>query len=108
MSGQQEVVNTNQPEETVATEAPAETPAELSLNDLMSLRLIIQVSTKRGCWLPEELEDVGKLYKRLSTFLERVSPQQEQEQNTDASSQDTKDTAATEEATNVSNDKIVI
>jgi hypothetical protein len=108
MSGQQEVVNTNQ--ETPATEAEAEAaaeaPAELSINDLMSLKLIIQVSSKRGCWLAEELEDVGKLYKRLSSFLERVTPQQEQ--NTDTSTDGTQESAATEEATNVSNDKIVI
>ena len=41
----------------------------------MSLKLILQVSTRRGCWLAEELEDVGRLYKRLSAFLERVAPQ---------------------------------
>jgi hypothetical protein len=109
MSVQQEVAN-QQPQTEAPAEAPAEAaaeaPAELSLNDLMSLKLIIQVSTRRGCWLPEELEDVGKLYKRLSSFLERVAPQQEQ--NTDASSQDTQGTAATEVGTNVSNDKIVI
>tara|TARA_Y100000589_G_scaffold312275_1_gene332470 strand:- start:428 stop:745 length:318 start_codon:yes stop_codon:yes gene_type:complete len=63
-------------EQAVAEQAPVEqTPAELSLNDLMSLKLILQVSTRRGCWLAEELEDVGRLYKRLSAFLERVAPQ---------------------------------
>jgi len=63
-------------EQPVAEQAPVEqTPAELSLNDLMSLKLILQVSTRRGCWLAEELEDVGRLYKRLSAFLERVAPQ---------------------------------
>lgn len=63
-------------EQPAAEQAPVEqTPAELSLNDLMSLKLILQVSTRRGCWLAEELEDVGRLYKRLSAFLERVAPQ---------------------------------
>lgn len=65
-------------EQPVSEQAPVEqAPAELSLNDLMSLKLILQVSTRRGCWLAEELEDVGRLYKRLSAFLERVAPQQE-------------------------------
>ena len=59
-------------EQPVAEQAPVEqAPAELSLNDLMSLKLILQVSTRRGCWLAEELEDVGRLYKRFRTFWTR-------------------------------------
>ena len=65
---------TEQPVSDTAAQT-GEAPAELSLNDLMSLKLILQVSTRRGCWLAEELEDVGKLYKRLSSFLDRVAPQ---------------------------------
>ena len=80
---------------TPATEQPVsdtaaqtgEAPAELSLNDLMSLKLIVQVSTRRGCWLAEELEDVGKLYKRLSSFLDRVAPQQDPASTNNADSQ---------------------
>ena len=80
-------VATEQPVSDVAAQTAAQTveaPAELSLNDLMSLKLILQVSTRRGCWLAEELEDVGRLYKRLSSFLERVAPQQDPAAPSDA------------------------
>ena len=74
-------------EQPVAENGTEQAPAELSLNDLMSTKLIIQVSTRRGCWLAEELEDVGKLYKRLSAFLDRVAPQQDPASTTDSDSQ---------------------
>ena len=104
---------TTPPEQPVAEQAPAEqAPAELSLNDLMSLKLILQVSTRRGCWLAEELEDVGRLYKRLSSFLERVAPQQDPAASSDAAtatadaSNATTETDANLPASN--GDKIVI
>jgi len=80
---EQEIVNTPQTDATTdaTTETPTEAPVELSLNDLMSLKLIIQVSVKRGCWMAEELEDVGRLYKRLSSFLDKVLPEKETSTN---------------------------
>lgn len=90
-------------EQPVATESDAAAPVELSLNDLMSLKLVLQVSTRRGCWLAEELEDVGKLYKRLSAFLERVAPQQE-----GGNASTTTDAASGTEVPSTDGEKIVI
>ncbi len=92
-------------EQPVATETDAAVPVELSLNDLMSLKLVLQVSTRRGCWLAEELEDVGKLYKRLSAFLERVAPQQE---GGNASTSATTDAVSGTEVPSSDGEKIVI
>ena len=98
-------------EQPVAEQSPVEqAPAELSLNDLMSLKLILQVSTRRGCWLAEELEDVGRLYKRLSSFLERVAPQQDAgaAAPSDAATAEAPDAAPDASLPTSDSDKIVI
>ena len=96
-------------EQPVAEQVPAEqAPAELSLNDLMSLKLILQVSTRRGCWLAEELEDVGRLYKRLSAFLERVAPQQEAAAGTTDAATATDAAAVAADVPSEDSEKIVI
>jgi len=96
---------TEQPVSDTAAQT-GDAPVELSLNDLMSLKLILQVSTRRGCWLAEELEDVGKLYKRLSSFLDRVAPQPDPAASTDESSETTNSEAPAVPSTD--GEKIVI
>lgn len=60
---------------TAATEAAAQTQpaADLNLNDLAALKSIIDVATQRGAFKANELEAVGKLYNKLTTFLDTVS-----------------------------------
>ena len=41
----------------------------ISLNDLASLRNIINVASRRGAFAAEEFEDVGKVYTKLDMFL---------------------------------------
>lgn len=51
--------------------------AELNLNDLAALRSIIDVASSRGAFKAGELEAVGKLYNKLSAFLESVAGKKE-------------------------------
>lgn len=61
-----------------APAAPTEAaPApELTINDLNAVKTVIDVATQRGAFKASELEAVGKVYNKLSTFLESVTPQQ--------------------------------
>ena len=54
-----------------APEAPAQQPApNLTLQDLVLVAQIIQLTTQRGAFKAEELADVGGLYNKLITFLQ--------------------------------------
>jgi hypothetical protein len=69
-------------EEVKNEEAQAAAPtegqgAELNLNDLAGLRSIIDVASTRGAFKAAELEAVGKLYNKLSVFLESVTAKKE-------------------------------
>ena len=65
--------------EQVQQPAVPEQPAapELTINDLMAVRSIIDVATSRGAFKANELEAVGKAYNKLATFLSSVAPQKE-------------------------------
>lgn len=54
-------------------EANGPQASELNLNDLMSLRSILEVASQRGLFKAAELEAVGKVYNKLNNFLESVS-----------------------------------
>lgn len=66
-------------ENKVADQAPAaeapQAPAtpDLNLNDLAALKSIVEVASQRGAFKAGELESVGKIYNKLSTFLEAVA-----------------------------------
>jgi hypothetical protein len=64
----------------VKTEAPTEQPQaaqpqgpDLNLTDLAALKSIIEVATQRGAFKAAELESVGKVFNKLSNFLDSVS-----------------------------------
>jgi hypothetical protein len=53
------------------TAQPAQQPApSLTLQDLVLVAQIIQLTTQRGAFKAEELADVGGLYNKLITFLQ--------------------------------------
>ena len=56
-----------------APEQSQPTGPDLNVNDLTALRSIIDVATQRGAFKAAELEAVGKVYNRLSQFLESVT-----------------------------------
>jgi hypothetical protein len=71
----------NQVVENIEQTAPAAAvegaPApELNLNDLMSVKNLIDIVTARGVFKANELSSVGVLYDKLSTFLDAVAKQQ--------------------------------
>jgi len=50
---------------------------ELTINDLGALRTIVDVATQRGAFKAAEMESVGKVYNRLASFLDSVTPKPE-------------------------------
>ena len=55
-------------QETESNEQPA-VPG-LTLQDLISVAQIIQITSQRGVWRAEELAGVGTLYNKVVAFLE--------------------------------------
>jgi len=62
------------------TQATAQGPAtgavELTVQDLNTLRTVIDVATQRGAFKANELAAVGTTYNKLDTFLQSVQKQQ--------------------------------
>jgi len=70
MSDEQKVPESN---EAPAQEAPA---ADLTVQDLQSLKNIIDVASQRGAFKPNEMMTVGQTYNKLEAFLNAVAAQQ--------------------------------
>lgn len=61
------------------TTNPAEqAPAELTVQDLGSIKQIIDVASQRGAFKPGEMMTVGQVYTKLDTFLAAVQKQQQE------------------------------
>lgn len=61
-----------------ATEAQEQAaPAELTVQDLNALKVIIDVASQRGAFKPNEMTTVGTTYTKLETFLNAVAAQQQ-------------------------------
>ena len=57
-------------EETTAnTAAPEESGAELTIQDLVAVKSIIDVASQRGAFKPNEMIAVGTVYNKLEKFL---------------------------------------
>ena len=54
----------------VESVAPQQSAPNLTLQDLVLVAQIIQLTTQRGAFKAEELADVGGLYNKLITFLQ--------------------------------------
>lgn len=54
-------------------EAAKQEGADLNIQDLVGLRSVIDVATQRGAFKAAEMEAVGKVYNRLSGFIDTVS-----------------------------------
>lgn len=100
-------VSTQEQQTEQQTEEQSE-QVELNISDLVSFRSVLEISSRRGTWLAEELEDVGRLYKRLCAFLNRVLPKNE-EQSTDSNeTAENNDVGVGSSTDGSSDDKIVI
>jgi hypothetical protein len=64
--------NTNETAET--TQQPSQQQgADLNVSDLNAIKSIIDVATQRGAFRAPELESVGKIYNKLSNFLDSIT-----------------------------------
>lgn len=62
----------------VEAQAQAQAPAtELTINDLNSMKVIIDIASSRGAFKPNEMMAVGQTYTKLTAFLEVVTKQAE-------------------------------
>ena len=61
-------------EEQKAPEAQAE-GAELNIQDLNAMKVIIDIASSRGAFKPNEMVAVGQTYNKLSAFLDSVARQ---------------------------------
>ena len=57
--------------ETTSTPTPETAPA-LTINDLKSIRNIIDVATQRGAFRASEIREVGTIYDKLDAFLKSI------------------------------------
>ena len=51
---------------------PSSDQVTLTLDDLSAVLSIIDVATQRGAFRPKEFTAVGKVYEKISNFLEQV------------------------------------
>jgi hypothetical protein len=70
MTEENTVEQTAAVDQSAAPEAPA---ADLNISDLLAVKSIIEISSQRGAFKANELEGVGKIYNKLSNFLEAVT-----------------------------------
>jgi hypothetical protein len=61
-------------------EAPAAESADLTINDLNAMKVIIDIASSRGAFKPNEMTAVGQTYTKLTTFLDQVAKQAEAQQ----------------------------
>jgi hypothetical protein len=71
----EQVVTEQNGVETPAETAPAAAP-ELNINDLVAMRNVIDVVTKRGAFQANELSSVGQLFDKLNAFLDAAQKAQ--------------------------------
>jgi hypothetical protein len=58
------------PESVTGTQTtPEEASAELTLQDLLAVKSIIDISSQRGAFKPNEMVAVGTIYNKLEKFL---------------------------------------
>jgi hypothetical protein len=67
-------------DETTSTEQAGEQAAEqqgaeLNINDLNAMKVIIDIASSRGAFKPNEMTVVGQTYTKLTNFLDQVAKQ---------------------------------
>jgi hypothetical protein len=77
MDQQESKVSPGAPVEPTAPAAEQPAAPDLNINDLAAIRSIIDVASSRGAFKAAEMEAVGKVYNKLSVFLESVTTKKE-------------------------------
>lgn len=68
----------NQTQEQAQQPSAQQDSAELTINDLNAMKVIIDVASSRGAFKPSEMMMVGQTYSKLALFLESVAKQPKQ------------------------------
>lgn len=68
--------------DTTSTTETQATTVDLNINDLGTLKNIIDLASARGAFKPNEMTVVGQTYTRLVAFLDHVAKQQAAQQET--------------------------
>jgi hypothetical protein len=67
--------------ENVESQEQAQQPAaDLTVQDLLAIKQIIDVASQRGAFKPNEMAVVGTTYNKLEAFLNVAAAAQQQEQ----------------------------
>ena len=57
------------------TQPTPETNTQITLSDLQSLKVCVEVACSRGAYRAEEMQAIGTVYNSLAKFLSAVTPQ---------------------------------
>lgn len=71
---------------TITSSQPQQQPASISIADLQNMLAIVDLATSRGAFRGPELSQVGQVFDRVNSFLQSVTPQDNQPAQTDAAS----------------------
>jgi hypothetical protein len=74
---------TNDQVDTQSPKQPEQSAPSLTLQDLITVAQIIQLSSQRGAFRAEELQGIGGLYNKLIAFLQSVGALQPAEAQTE-------------------------
>ena len=58
------------------TEQPQTNPQDLNIQDLITMKAIIDLASERNAFKPGEMAAVGMVYNKLDVFLKNVEEQQ--------------------------------
>lgn len=64
-------------DDTKSAEEAQNPMSQLTINDLVAMKSIIDIASQRGTFKPNEMMIVGQTYTKLMTFLESVKQQGE-------------------------------
>lgn len=67
----------DQVESPPAEQQSAQQAVDLNINDLVALKSIIDVASTRGAFRANEMEAVGKVFNKLSSFLDAVAAKEQ-------------------------------
>lgn len=57
------------------TQSTPEPNIQITLSDLQSLKVCVEVACQRGAYRAEEMQAIGTVYNTLAKFLSAVTPQ---------------------------------
>lgn len=68
---------TDNVQEPQVEETQTQESADLNINDLNAMKVIIDIASSRGAFKPNEMIAVGQTYNKLTAFLDQVAKQAE-------------------------------